>query len=826
MDMTDFWAQFEAYVRSYLPDWQYQRGGTEPEAALMTVLGELLEDSRTRIAKLPEKHHVEFLNAWDDGARPRDPTHTYVMLAAPNSTLVPKGTVYYQSGDGTKRWEMVQDTWAEPGQLTVQFFAGGACGKLIRAAAATREAPTKLFDFRTPGVQRREVRFLHPSAFASPSGCETVLELEGAPEELLQFLCDPERTDWTLKTREASLPLKAPARSGTRLCFHLPAAEDAWAILACAADGQVPPEQGVRRVSVQTVRPAAKPGMVMTDSGLCQDAVWRPFGERLMQWSTCHISCPEALCLPGAQVTLTWTQTYLQREEILPGMDQEPEYKPVMRRLPQPPPAIRDVSAENVLWEYWDGSVWRVIPGTEQYAQVFSAPDTLDSGGRHMEAAFRWPADARRCEVQGVSAYWLRWRLRTCEGAGWIPARYHAPEVSQLRLSAALSGDEAAVECRHGLERVFTPLTGSAKRVLFPALSGPKDCWWLGFDLPPGGDPLNLYLILRGRVPGGRLSAWEAVPQGGEQPLSLQDQTDGLSHSGMISLYGIRGKKTVRFGMDCWWLCLREETGAFSSGEHVPVLLGLHSGAALLRAVSGETCLPGETFSPLQGGAVSGIALTDGFGGNPEETDREALHRLRTQRHHLNRAVSALDADQLICTTILDVVRTRCVKEGTVLKVGVLMRDAAHHAAVFTLKKGEILQLLMKNSALPAMGLDVEVREPCFYPIHVMVWIQTPPDASFAESKRNLKIALNAFLDPAQGNFNGLGWRMGELPTAAQLRTCLQSAVPGVTLVELVTSVTTPEGAEREVSSIQDPFALPVGGAYSIFNLEGGRRRQ
>ena len=823
--MTDFWAQLEAYVRSYLPDWQYQRGGAEPEAALMTVLGELLEDSRTRLSKLPEKHHVEFLNAWDGGARPGDPMHAYVMLAAPSSTLVPKGMVFYQSGDGTKRWESVQDTWAEPGQLTDQFFTGGECGKLIHAPAATPETPTKLFDFHAPGVQRRDVRFLHPSAFASPSGCETVLELEGAPEELLQFLCDPESTVWTLETGGASLPLEVPAHSGAQLRFQLPAAEDAWAVLASAADEQIPPEQSVRRVLVQTARQPAAPAMIMTDSGLCQDAVWRPFGERLMQWSACYISCPEALCLPGAQVTLTWTQSYLQYEESLPGMDQEPEYKPVMRRLPQPPPAVREARAESVQWEYWDGSVWRMIPDTERYVQIFSAPDSLGSRATHMEAAFRWPADAQRCEVQGVSAYWLRWRLRACEGAGWIPARYHAPQVSQLRLSARLTADETVIERRCGLERDFTAVSGQTSHVLFPAFSGKEDCWWLGFDLPPGGDSLNLYLTLRGRVTGGRLSAYEAVPQGGEQPLTLQDQTDGLAHSGMISLYGIQGRKTVRFGMERWWLCLREETGVFSTRERTPVLLRLHSGAAILQAAGSEDCRPGDTFSPLRGGPVTGVAMTDGFGGNPEETDGECLHRLRAQRHHLDRAVSGLDADQLICTAIRDVVRTRCVKEGAVLRVGVLMRDTAHHEAAFARKREEILRLLLKNSALPSLGLDVEVREPCFYPVHVMVWIHTPPGESFAEHKRNLKIALNAFLDPAQGNFHGAGWRMGELPTATQLRTCLQSAAPGVSLVELVASVTTPEGAEREVSTIQDPFALPVGGAYSIFNLEGGRRQ-
>ena len=61
--MDDFWAQLEAYVRSYLPEWQYQKGGPELEAALMTAMGELLEESRGCLERLPEKHEREFLPA-------------------------------------------------------------------------------------------------------------------------------------------------------------------------------------------------------------------------------------------------------------------------------------------------------------------------------------------------------------------------------------------------------------------------------------------------------------------------------------------------------------------------------------------------------------------------------------------------------------------------------------------------------------------------------------------------------------------------------------------------------------------------------------------
>ena len=824
--MSDLWTQLEAYVRSYLPDWQFRRGGPEVESALLTVLGEMLEDSRERLDRLPDKHWAEFLSAWDHGPGASEPMYAYAALTAPHSVLIPKGSSFYRSGDGTRLWRTLQDAWAEPCRPTAQVFSDSRSGKLLSLPAPARDAPVRLFDFRGPGMQAREVRFRHPSAFASGSGCDLTLRLEGGTDELLRFLSGREDVEWQLESEGAEQPLDTPVLAERELRFRLPPHKQAASLLVRVGDGRIPPPGPVRRALVETRRDWGGPVCVMLEGGPCQDAVWRPFGSRLMQWSACYLSCPDALCLPGAEVTIAWRQSFLLWDERLPDMEQEPEYRPIMRRLPRQPPPARDVRADSVLWEYWDGAVWRAIPGTDGCVRLFSDPGGQARSEKQMQATFRWPADAARCEVQGVEDFWLRWRLRSCEGAGWLPACYHAPQVSQLRISACLPPAEAEMERRCGLHGEFTPLAGDPEHILFPSITGKQDSWWLGFDLPPGGESTGLYLDLRGRVPGGRLSAWEAEPGGGERPLTLSDQTGGLAHSGPLWLSGLPGQTSVRFGLERWWICLREESGAFHRSGSTPVLQGLYCGAVPLCAYGDDVCAPGDVFQPLHGGAVKAAALTASFGGVRAETDRDVLRRLRAQRHHLGRAVSALDADQLICGAVRDVVRTRCVREGSTLRVGVLMRDTAQHSAAFERKRHEIRQLLLKQSPIPSLGLSLQIREPCFYPIHVMAWVRAPDGVSFEESRRQLRMALDRFLDPAAGNFRGFGWHMGELPTAMQLRTCLQSAVPGVRLLELVASAAAPDGKERQPSSVRDPFALPAPGVYTILNLKGGVRSE
>lgn len=432
-----------------------------------------------------------------------------------------------------------------------------------------------------------------------------------------------------------------------------------------------------------------------------------------------------------------------------------------------------------------------------------------------MEVRFLWPEGAAPCAVLGMEGMWLRWRLCACEGAGWLPACHHAPEVTGLRVAARLSNAEAAVSHRSGLEGDFHPVPGD-RRILFPNFLPEGERWWLGFDLAPGGEQTSLYITLDGRTQGIPLSAWEAQPGGGERPLELQDDTDGLAHSGLITLGGVRGDRAVRFGTQRWWICLKQKPGGEAPRGRRPRLIRVESGAVLIRAVEADGCSAGDRLLPLQGGTVSASVLTESFGGMAEETDQELTVRAQRERHNQKRAVSALDAEEIICGSIRDVVQTCCLRVGDAVQVAVLMRNTAHHAQAFQLRRGEVLQLLERRSALPTLGMDIQVREPNFYLVHVMAWVGPGPETGIEEVRRLMRQALDRFLDPVSGHFGGTGWRMGRLPTAGQLRACLRNAVPDVRLVQLVPTVTAPDGSERELASVQDSFSLPAGGIYTI----------
>lgn len=808
--MDLFWDTYRAYLRSYLPQWRYAASGGEPEGAVLRAAAELIEASRASMAGLPQKHELAFLSGWALEPLEADPVCACAALTAPEGAFVPAGTELYLSGDGARLWRTAEDAQAEPARLTEQFLTGD--GKQIPLPLPAPDQPVRLFDLHGEGTPGPELQFSHPDAFASQGGCQVelmpALRPSGLPEQL-------GGAHWSLVCASgAAVPLDPPVREGASLRFRLPAAPDGCALRASLPTFGLRPD-AVGAVTVRTERREQPPALVWDGDAPLSGARWLPFGPVPELWRVCYLSCPDVFALRGGRLTVSFSLSFQVHEEHLPGADKSQEYRPIMRRLPQPPP-VYEVRADQVLWEYWNGRTWLPIPGTEGFTGSFAAGEQETA---RVEARFLWPADAAPCEVGGQTGLWLRWRIGRAGNSGWLPRRCYAPEVAELRSSALLEEAPVSVSLRIWPEERFQPLPSPRAPLPWTAIPD-GDCWWLGFDRPPSGPLLRMYLSLQGRLTGGVLTAWEA--EGGrDRPLPLEDGTDGLSHSGTIAVGGVRGVMDTRFGLRRWWLCLKDDSGQLSRGRRPPCLEGLSCGAVRLQGASGGLCRKGEPLSPLRGGPLRGTTLTGAFGGSAEEDRAALLRRARGLRHHQGRCVSPLDVEQLICGRLRDVLRTRCLREGGVLHVAVLMRDVRHHAEAFAERREEIRRLLERHSVLPTLGLETAVREPVFYPISAMVWLRTAEDMPLETVRSRVCEALDRFFDPAAGRFQGEGWPIGQLPSELEARHFLQDKLPGLAVVRSPLTAAAPDGRELDCAQAVSPFSLPAPGAYTVHILRG-----
>lgn len=813
--MKDLWEQLEQTAHAYLPWWQYRRESGQPESALLTALGVLLQDTAAGLEHLADKHERAFLGAFPLKPQSVRPALAWTALSSPRWERIPAGTEFYLSGDGTRRWRIAETAWAGPCRLVRQVLAQGKTGKLLALPPPSPNAPTRLYDFRPQGAERREARFSHPAAFASQGGCTAALAFAQAAGPLAAFLADSAHADWFLETVEEEIPLQNPSLIEGKLVFCLPPAPEGQALVVRVKERALPPPLPVGRVTVETSRPHLPAEAVLTQDGFQRCDAFAPFGEEPSPWHFCCVRCEDALSLAGAEVTASWTASLGTRERLLPHSETRP-LRPVMRRLPALPPEPREVYALSVAWEYWDGNGWRPLPEGEALAHLFGP---LERSPSRLSATFTWPRDVGNCALQGREGRWLRWRVREAEGFDVLPRRSRFPEVTQLRFAARLPPSPVAAARRWGLEEAFSPV--EEKEQLFPALSGPGDAWWLGFDPPPRGGTLALWLTLAGRGPEGRFTAWEALPQGGKRPLTMEDGTAGLSHSGVIRLRGVLGKPSARFGERLWWLCLQNEDAASSGRAVPPVLTGLSCGAALLEGTTGEPCAQGEGVRPLRGGTVSGVILAGDGGGLPEDEDARTLSQARNLQCHLGRGISGGDISRLLRDALPDVVQARCVRVGTSMEVCVLLREGERCHAAFGWREREILGVLERETVLPILGWEVRVRQPRFYAIHTSVWLEPPEGGDGAALRRLAAETLEEFLHPVTGGPEGKGWPMGVLPGGEVIAERLRAALPGARLAGILAVAAAPEGTERETDKVEDPFALPMSGVHTVWIQEG-----
>ena len=809
--------KYRKLIESYLPGWQYDPDSGQPEAALLYAAWHLLEDTRHRMDCLPQKHKREFLNAWELTPQASQPMQTIAVLHAPEGERIRAGSELYLSGNGTRLWKTLGSTSAESMTLIKQVLESTELGKLKEISLPTKEIPSRLFDYRSPGDQHNRARFAHPDAFRTEDGERADLvfpECEGA---LLELLADRNRVHWFLERKDGTeAPLQQPELSGRKLIFTIPGEKNASALTAAFEPGSPVPTGTVGSVSVEVMRPMQACTEVLTDEEIVQSAAFEPFGPSPDLWRCGYLTAAVVLSLRGAEVQVDFLLSLDRREEKLPVPEQKPKYHAIMFHMPPPPPPAREVRADHVVWEYWNGTTWTPIPGTAGQSGLFAAGEEL----HRVSVRFQWPKDAAPCEVQGMNKLWIRWRITRGEGMGYLPRTVYVPRVHGVQMQSILNTEPVELAVKSGLNPNYVSLEQGRAARLFPYPVSTEDGWWLCFDRAPQAQDLNLYLEFAVRSIESEFSVWESTASGLKQ-CTVTDKTGGLSHSGMVSLEFLQGQLTEHFGCRGWWICVRNRENHLRRSGTYSRLTGLFCGSAMLEAEQEDICEVGETVKPLRGGAVSGKTLTQSFGGVSEETDSELLLRAERARHHLGRGVSALDVQQILQSEFRDVIRTRCRQNGTKMEIAVLMRDVHQHSAAFAQRQEQIHKLLEQKSVLPTTGLKICIREPNFYPVQASVWLQARPDSDIQTERELVEQALEHFLDPVTGKFRGDGWQIGDLPTEQELSNDLMMQLPQIHVLKVLLSVITPDGQEAECGQIRDPFALPVAGKTIVREVEG-----
>lgn len=401
----------------------------------------------------------------------------------------------------------------------------------------------------------------------------------------------------------------------------------------------------------------------------------------------------------------------------------------------------------------------------------------------------------------------VRSRLAFLEALGVEPIPARAAEGYMVFSLAGRGLPESSVEAGTGviaegrdksllrfetLEEVYvSDLTAELVR------DGEEGILYVGFDQPPDRGIISLLFSLKQWSGTGEArTGWEYLAPDGWRPLPVEDQTDGLSHSGIVRFLCMsEWGRELRAGMDGFWLRIaREDKIPFPAGVGEVFI-----NAAPVRAKSPGTAgnlPPGGPYKLAKTvGYVAGARNPDALSGGTEtEPDGRVVIRGSARLRHQFCGVTPGDFERLVYEICPDVLRVKCFtgydgsgKRRTGGVTVVVLPEDFRSGRGYFYKMQELVKAYLERygEGLLCREGNLYVTRPVPVRMHVQCGLAVGSYREAAGIRRLAEEALRRFLDPVRGNHDGGGWDMGEVPDYGQIKACLLS-VPGICHIDFL----------------------------------------
>lgn len=340
-----------------------------------------------------------------------------------------------------------------------------------------------------------------------------------------------------------------------------------------------------------------------------------------------------------------------------------------------------------------------------------------------------------------------------------------------------------------------------------------------------------LILLHRCQNPDGGSLTWEYRGADGWGLLEVEDGTDRFSHTGLVRFAPPPDMAAWEAGgLKGFWLRAAGE-GDFKLGAALEgVCMNGVEAKAMKPGIGGNLPSEGRLRLTKTLGFVSSVRNPVCFyGGSKRETEGDFLDRSGARLRHGFRAVTPGDFESLTREVCRDALRVQCFpgrdesgrRAYGAVSVVILQRDFQEGCRYFYQIREQILDYLgdkVSRELLDGGGLFI--IPPRFIRMDVRAEVYVRELDQVMEVRRRAREALEQFLDPVAGGYEGTGWDFGVLPGHLQLKNCLRH-VEGVEYIKQLSCHCFQESRggwqEAEPQQVRSfPWALPIGGDCSV----------
>jgi hypothetical protein len=614
-----------AFIRlaaaSYTPEWRFDEDHPDVGTALALIYADMFSGTLARFNQMALNNKIAFFNSTNAHLLPSVPATGYVTfgLAGDPESGVPvkAGTQLVADVEdreaGSQVFETVNDVCVTPAAVQQIYCVSGKNDLIARVwpdADAEAPEPEARYLFDLNGVNRQEhvLRFSSASALLIRGGAWVEIALaphhsRQVPAATLEALLDEKIAVWEYFSVEGYQRFDGARQKGDKLLFFKSERQPVFA--EADEDGVAGCWLRCRIFNIDFFRDLVLDRLNLSSSstGVRPDAVscsgvdeniyeFFPFGEKMTPFSELYIASEEALSKSGALVKLNFNLNFMRIPLDIDLTDPAVNWKLIMRRSEFKPDVEYDITIEDVLWEYFNGSGWaRLFPAGEHRDAFSTKNGTM---GQYCNIEFVCPEDMTKILVGSRESYYLRCRVLKLNNFYKTRGYYIAPYVEgpafAYRYPQPVLPD-ALLTLNNRQAESFT--RGDMKDAgfffrPFKSIEDDRMALYFGFDRPLTEGPIKLLFFLRDviGVKPPRLS-WEYYGRRGWVALNTVDGTENLRKTGIVTFMGGADfQRLTLWAEELYWVRVVDGTEAYNDRRRplqLPALQVIYLNATELR---------------------------------------------------------------------------------------------------------------------------------------------------------------------------------------------------------------------------------------------------
>lgn len=599
----------------YTPEWRMDEENPDIGTALALVYANMFVGTVKNFNKTPLKNKIAFFNQLGSELLPTVPATGYVKFSLVNDEVpgveVPAGIIV--SADthdemGVAEFETTNDLYVTPARINVIYQTSDNLDFINKIydirESEEEETPdegreTILFDFSGTNLQKHTLIFAHDDLLNIKENawielCFYRRETRLVPEEILKELVSGHYAGIEYYSGEGYVPFAdMVVRDGRILLYKsekqppfrrtLIGDKESFVIKCTVHDIGRLKDMETERFVIKAKGLGISCDTISSNGVECSQAQFFPFGERFNLYNEVYFGSEEVFSKKGAKITMSFNVDYVSVPLEYNLADDPVDWKWITDRSSIRPNPEYDVTIEEIIWEYYNGSGWARLFADNSYKDLFSTEN--GAIGQYKTVSFICPKDIAPILINAAESCYIRARVLKINNLYKMKGNYISPVLTNTGLSYDYG--DTWVEPEHitvsnNLETSdmsFQDMLNLGGFRPFSQTGLNKAAVYLGFNIAPKGAPIKLLVTMRDSME--RESAglhWEYFDGNSWRTLNMVDETEGFLRSGIVTIMDNRAFAIKQlFGEECYWIRIVDESDFYCGGKAVlPSVLSFH----------------------------------------------------------------------------------------------------------------------------------------------------------------------------------------------------------------------------------------------------------